>query len=198
MDCCHYIYLLFYFLIPLLREELNMERVKNPSKTKLIKENKRAKKGEVKVRNKKNGKEARVTLQLNIPGIQNPRLAKYGVTEEIARKRLAEEIVLTCIKIQKNKQLANIQVFSPDCQSELEKFDEYMSCVKQYQLKANGEKEERTEQVEHPISLYVEKMIKTRKKLSEQKGIRKKRKISKKTVTNYWQTAKKQVLPYFR
>ena len=73
-----------------------------------------------------------------------------------------------------------------------------MTCIKQYQLKANGEKEERKDEVEHPISLYVEKMIKARKKLSEQKGIRKKRKISKKTVTNYWQTAKKQVLPYFR
>lgn len=175
-----------------------MERIKCPSKTKLIKENDRCKKGEVKVRDKKNGKEARVTLQLNMPGIPNPRLAKYGATEEIARQRLAEEIVLKYISIQKNKQFANIQVFSAECQAELEKFDEYMACVKQYQLKANGEKEEHKKQVEHPISLYVEKMIKNRKKLSEQKGVRKKRKISKKTVTNYWQTAKKQVLPYFR
>lgn len=175
-----------------------MEKIKCPSKTKLIKENERCKKGEVKVRDKKNGKEARVTLQLNIPGTPNPRITKYGATEAIARQRLAEAVVLTYIGIQKNKQFANIQVFSPECQTELEKFDEYMACIKKYQLKANGEKKEIKEQVEHPISLYVERMIKTRKKLSEQKGIRKKRKISKKTVASYWHTAKKQVLPYFR
>ena len=72
-----------------------------------------------------------------------------------------------------------------------------MECVRNSQLKANGERKKIKNEVQHPISLYVERMIKTRKRLSEQKGIRKKRKISKKTVTNYWQTAKKQVLPYF-
>ena len=112
-----------------------MEKVKSPSKTKFQK--KRTKKGEVSIRNKKNGKEARVTLQLNIPGVENPRLQKYGATEEIARKRLAEAIVLTYIELQKNKQFANMQVFSPECQMELNKFDEYMDSIKQYQLKAN-------------------------------------------------------------
>lgn len=175
-----------------------MERINCPSKAKLIKKNDRAKKGEVRVRDKKNGKEARVTLQLNIPGLSNPRIEKYGATEEIARQRLAEEILFKYIKIQKDKQFANMQVFSPECQAELSKFDEYMACVKKYQLKANGETEELKPKVEHPISMYVEKMILIRKKWSEQKNTRRKRKISKKTVTNYWQTAQKQVLPYFR
>ena len=76
-----------------------MERIKSPTKVKIKKE--RTKKGEVSVRDRKNGKEARVTLQLNIPGMENPRLAKYGATEEIARQRLAEAIVLTYIEIQK-------------------------------------------------------------------------------------------------
>ena len=79
-----------------------MERIKSPTKVKIKKE--RTKKGEVSVRDRKNGKEARVTLQLNIPGMENPRLAKYGATEEIARQRLAEAIVLTYIEIQKNKE----------------------------------------------------------------------------------------------
>ena len=80
-----------------------MERIKSPTKVKIKKE--RTKKGEVSVRDRKNGKEARVTLQLNIPGMENPRLAKYGATEEIARQRLAEAIVLTYIEIQKIKNL---------------------------------------------------------------------------------------------
>ncbi len=173
-----------------------MEKIKSPTKTKLQKE--RTKKGEVSVRNKKNGKEARVTLQLNIPGLGNPRLEKYGATEEIARKRLAEAILLKYIEIQKNKEFANIQVFSPECQIELNKFDEYMECIKDYQLKANGEKEKRTNEIKYPISLYVDKMIKEKKKQSEATGERKKKKISPKTVTAYWDTARIRVLPQFR
>ena len=62
-----------------------MERIKSPTKVKIKKE--RTKKGEVSVRDRKNGKEARVTLQLNIPGAPNPRISKYGANESIARKR---------------------------------------------------------------------------------------------------------------
>ena len=172
-----------------------MERIINSTDTKYKKE--RTKKGVVSIRNKKNGKEARVKLQLNIPGVTNPRLQKYGATEEIATKRLAEAILLMYIDLQKNKQFANLQVFSTECQMELNKFDEYMECLKQQQLKANGEKES-SPQVDHPISLYVDKMIKAKKQQSELKGNRRKRRLSKKTVTNYWQTAKIQVLPHFR
>ena len=116
---------------------------------------------------------------------------------QIARKRLAEAIVLTYIELQKNKQFANMQVFSPECQMELNKFDEYMDSIKQYQLKANGEKEERKDEIKYPISLYVDKMIKLKKKQSEVQGIKKKKKISPKTVTYYWRTAKTKVLPIF-
>lgn len=175
-----------------------MERIKYATQSKIKKVKKeKNKKGQVTVRNKKNGKEARVTLQLNIPGVKNPRLEKYGATEEIARKRLAEAILLKYIEIQKNKEFANIQVFSPECQMELNKFDEYMDCVKDFQLKANGEKEERKEEVKYPISMYVKKMIKIKKKQSEVKTTKKKKKISGKTVSYYWRTAKKQVLPFF-
>ena len=159
-----------------------MERIQTVTQSKLQKVKKdRTKKGEITVRNKKNGKEARVTLQLNIPGLENPRLAKYGATEEIARKRLAEAIVLTYIEVQKNKQFANIQVFSPECQMELNKFDEYMQCVKEYQTKANGEKE--VVNNDHTIEFYAKKMVTQKKEQAilslknKFKKIRKKRKL---------------------
>jgi len=175
-----------------------MVRTKSATKSKLTKIKKeKNKKGQVTVRDKKNGKEARVTLQLNIPGVKNPRIEKYGATEEIARKRLAEAILITHIKIQKDKQFANIQVFSPECQMELNKFDEYMECVKEYQLKANGEKEIIKNQVKYPLSLYIDKMIKSKKKQSEITTTKKKKKLSPDTVAYYWRTAQKQVIPYF-
>ena len=171
-----------------------MERIKSPTKVKIKKE--RTKKGEVSVRDRKNGKEARVTLQLNIPGMENPRLAKYGSTEEIARQRLAEAIVLTYIEIQKNKEFANIQIFSPECQIELNKFDEYMECVKRYQTQANGKKLEKNI-VTNPLSEYVNKMLKEKKKQSEIVTVKRKKKISADTFSYYLRTAKRQILPYF-
>lgn len=171
-----------------------MERIKSPTKVKIKKE--RTKKGEVSVRDRKNGKEARVTLQLNIPGMENPRLSKYGSTEEIARQRLAEAIVLTYIEIQKNKEFANIQIFSPECQIELNKFDEYMECVKRYQTQANGKKLEKNI-VTNPLSEYVNKMLKEKKKQSEIVTVKRKKKISADTFSYYLRTAKRQILPYF-
>ena len=171
-----------------------MERIKSPTKVKIKKE--RTKKGEVSVRDRKNGKEARVTLQLNIPGMENPRLAKYGATEEIARQRLAEAIVLTYIEIQKNKEFANIQIFSPECQIELNKFDEYMECVKRYQTQANGKKLKKNI-ITNPLSEYVNKMLKEKKKQSEIVTVKRKKKISADTFSYYLRTAKRQILPYF-
>lgn len=116
-----------------------MEKIRSQTRTKIKKE--RVPKGQVSIRNKKNGKEARVTLQLNIKGVPNPRISKYGANEEVARKRLAEAILLKYIELQKNKEFANVQVFSPECQIELNKFDEYMECVRNNQLKANRNRE---------------------------------------------------------
>ena len=153
-----------------------MERTITPTKTKLQKEKDRTKKGEVSIRDKKNGKEARVTLQLNIPGAPNPRISKYGANESIARKRLAEAILLKYIELQKNKEFANIQVFSPECQIELNKFDEYMECVRNNQLKANGDRENKKDEVKYPIFLYVEKMIKQKRNNLKLKALRKRKK----------------------
>lgn len=72
-----------------------------------------------------------------------------------------------------------------------------MECVRNNQLKANGKRENKKYEIKYPISLYVEKMIKQKKKQSESKGVKKKKKISPKTVTYYWRTVQIQVLPYF-
>lgn len=175
-----------------------MERIQTVTQSKLQKVKKdRTKKGEITVRSKKNGKEARVTLQLNVPGVKNPRLERYGATEEIARKRLAEAILLTYIELQKNKAFANVQVFSPECQIELNKFDEYMQCVKEYQTKANGETEAITN--DHSIEFYVRKMILQKKKQAEisSRNKKKKKTITHDTVRYYVDIAKAKVIPCF-
>ena len=51
-----------------------MEKIRSQTRAKIKKE--RVPKGQVSIRNKKNGKEARVTLQLNIKGVPNPRISK--------------------------------------------------------------------------------------------------------------------------
>lgn len=170
-----------------------MEKVKT-TKTKIKRQ--KTKKGQVSIRNKKNGKEARVTLQLNIEGVSNPRLSKYGDTEEIARKRLAEAILLTYIEIQKRNKIANMQVFSPECQAELEKFDEYMECIRQNQLQANGQKGDSNKK-KKSLSTYVYKMIKIKKQQAETKNNKSKKRLSPHTFSYYVRTAKKQVLPIF-
>lgn len=175
-----------------------MKKIETITQSKLKKVKKtKTDKGIITVRDKKNGKEARVTLQLNIPGLKNPRLAKYGSTEEIARKRLAEAILLTYIELQKNKEFANIQVFSPECQMELNKFDEYMQYVKEYQTKANGEKEEKVSN--NTIEFFVRKMILQKKKQAELSGKNKKRKkvITHDTVRYYVDISKAKVIPCF-
>ena len=172
-----------------------MEKINNKLKSKFSKE--KTKKGQISIRDKKNGKEARVTLQLNVPGVPNPRIEKYGATEEIARQRLAEAILLKYVELKKNMSIANTEVFSPECQKELEKFDEYMECVKQNQLKANGIKLKKSSEIQYPISDFVSKLLKEKKKQSEIKVNRRRKKITPKTVTYYVKTANSKPFSHF-
>ena len=48
--------------------------------------------------------------------------------------------------------------------------------IRNNQLKANGDRENKKDKIKYPISLYVEKMIKQKKKQSEFKGVKKKKK----------------------
>ena len=170
-----------------------MERIKaDNSKIK----RKKAKNGQVSIRNKKNGKEARVTLQLNIDGVSNPRLSRYGDTEKIARQRLAETILLKYIETKKNYQMANMQVFSPECQEELEKFDEFMDCIRESQIQLN-QSQRKEELGKESICTFVQKMLRQKKMQSEKKGTRKRKKLSPKTVTFYKGIADAKVIPIF-
>ena len=78
-----------------------------------------------------------------------------------------------------------------------ERLENRQKSIEEYVLNSVEEREIKKDEVKYPISLYVEKMIKQKKKQSETKGVKKKKKISPKTVTYYWRTAKTQVLPHF-
>ena len=86
----------------------------------------RAPKGSVTVRKKGNSFEARVTLELItiMEGVdKNPRLSRTAKTEDEARKRLGKLIVDVYFEAQKKSN--SKKVFSDECNSELEKFEEY-------------------------------------------------------------------------
>lgn len=86
----------------------------------------RSPRGSVTVRQKGNSFEARVTLELvNVmEGIEkNPRLSRTAKTEKEARRRLGELIVDVYFEAQKKSH--NTKVFSNECSSELDKFEEY-------------------------------------------------------------------------
>jgi len=104
----------------------------------------------------------------------------------MVRTKSATKSKLTKIKKEKNKKG---QVTVRDKKNGKE--------AQEYQLKANGEKEIIKNQVKYPLSLYIDKMIKSKKKQSEITTTKKKKKLSPDTVAYYWRTAQKQVIPYF-
>ena len=65
-----------------------MQKINNNKASKITKEKPKNGKGKIHIRDKKNGKEARTTIQLGLKGIKNPRVERYGETEEIAVKKV--------------------------------------------------------------------------------------------------------------
>lgn len=89
--------------------------------------NKKAEKGAVTVRRRGNSFEARVRLELKnkVKGVDNnPRLSRSALTEELARRRLAELIIDTYL-IKNNYELVEETVFSDECEENLKFFPEY-------------------------------------------------------------------------
>lgn len=106
-----------------------MERTnsKRAIKTEKIKKNEKSEKGTVTVRQRGNSFEARIRLELKnkMKGVDNnPRLSRSGLTEELARKRLAELIIDTYL-VKTNHELVEESVFSEDCEENLKYFTEY-------------------------------------------------------------------------
>lgn len=107
-----------------------MERTnsKRAIKTEKINKNEKSEKGTVTVRQRGNSFEARIRLELKgkMKGADNnPRLSRSGLTEELARKRLAELIVDTYL-IKTNHELVEESVFSEECEKNLKYFSEYL------------------------------------------------------------------------
>lgn len=103
-----------------------MERTnsKRAVKTEKVKKNE---KGTVTVRKRGNSFEARIRLELKnkMKGVDgNPRLSRSALTEELARKRLAELIINTFL-IKQNHELIEESIFSEDCEENLNTFTEY-------------------------------------------------------------------------
>lgn len=87
----------------------------------------KAEKGTVTVRQRGNSFEARIRLELKnkLKGVDNnPRLSRSGLTEELARKRLAELIIDTYL-VKQNYELVEESVFTDDCEKNLKDFIEY-------------------------------------------------------------------------
>lgn len=105
-------------------EKINNKRaVGIDNKTK----NKKAEKGTVTVRQRGNSFEARVRLELKnkMKGVDNnPRLSRSALTEELAKKRLAE-LIIDKYLIKQNHELVEESVFSEECEENLKYFAEY-------------------------------------------------------------------------
>ena len=101
-----------------------MEKISSKVTRKTNKNNEKAEKGTVTIRQRGNSFEARIRLELKKGGDKNPRLSRSGPTEEIAKQRLAQLIIDTYI-IKQNYEIVEESVFSDNCEENLKSFSEY-------------------------------------------------------------------------
>lgn len=101
----------------------------NKTKIKKVGGTEKAEKGTVTIRRKGNSFEARIRLELKkvMKGVdRNPRLSRSGVTEEIARTRLAQLIVEKYL-IKQNSEKIEENIFSEECEENLKGFNEFVN-----------------------------------------------------------------------
>lgn len=106
-----------------------MEKINNKRAVSINKKtkSKKAEKGTVTVRQRGNSFEARVRLELKnkMKGVDNnPRLSRSALTEELAKKRLAE-LIIDKYLIKQNHELNKESIFSEECEENLNHFSEY-------------------------------------------------------------------------
>ena len=102
--------------------------IANKTKIKKADATEKAEKRTVTIRKKGNSFEARIRLELKkvMKGVdKNPRLSRSGVTEEIARTRLAQLIIEKYL-IKQNSETIEENVFSEECEENLRCFDEFV------------------------------------------------------------------------
>lgn len=103
-----------------------MEKINNGRAIK-TENSEKAEKGTVTVRQRGNSFEARIRLELKqtMKGVdKNPRLSRSGLTEELARKRLAQLIIDTYL-LKQNYEVVEESIFSDECEKNLKDFAEY-------------------------------------------------------------------------
>ena len=102
-----------------------MEKINSRVIIKDSKNNVKAERGTVTIRQRGNSFEARIRLELKKGGDRNPRLSRSGPTEAIARKRLAQLIIDTYI-VKQNYEIIEESVFTDGCEENLKGFSEYL------------------------------------------------------------------------
>lgn len=103
-----------------------MEKINN-GKTIKAESAEKAEKGTVTVRQRGNSFEARIRLELKqtMKGVdKNPRLSRSGLTEELARKRLAK-LIIDKYLLKQNFEVVEENMFSDECEKNLKDFTEY-------------------------------------------------------------------------
>ena len=102
-----------------------MEKINSRVVIKNSKNNVKAERGTVTIRQRGNSFEARIRLELKKGGYKNPRLSRSGPTEEIARQRLAQLIIDTYV-VKQNYEIIEESVFTDGCEENLKGFSEYL------------------------------------------------------------------------
>lgn len=183
-----------------------MQKISNITKSKINKEESKNKKGKIHIRDKKNGKEARTTIQLGLKGVKNPRIERYGETKEIAIKKIKEAELDILVEVRNLLKITQGDYLEPMYKNELEKFNRNIEKITKqkgnFSVKCDNSdfdnvSSDSESSCQYPISMFVYKMIQKKKKESEIITTKKKKKLSPDTVAYYWRTAQKQVIPHF-
>ncbi len=179
-----------------------MQKLNNNTLGKITKEKTGNGKGKIHIRDKKNGKEARTTVQLGLKGIKNPRVERYGETEEIAVKKIKDAELDMLVEVRNLLKITQGNYLSDFYKKELDTFNKNIeNIVKQRQtfnkLSANLELDNNGTCCEYPVSKFVFKMIRKKKRESEMVTTKRKKKLSPDSLAYYWNTAKSKVLPLF-
>lgn len=180
-----------------------MQKINNSTHSKITKENEN---GKISIRDKKNGKEARKTIQLGLKGIKNPRVERYGATEEIALKKIRDVELDILVEVRNLLKITQGNYLLPLYKNELDTFNQNVenlvkqnkSFSKKYE-KSNSVLEEESNEIicKYPVSMFVYKMISKKKKEVEIVTTKRKKKLRPDTLAYYWRTAQKQVIPCF-
>ena len=183
-----------------------MKKINNNKASKITKEKPKNGKGKIHIRDKKNGKEARTTIQLGLKGIKNPRVERYGETEEIAVKKIREVELDILVEVRNLMKITQGNYLADFYKNELDTFNKNVEKIvkqkKSFSMKdgifsseLSSDKYETN--CQYPVSMFIHKMIQKKKKEAEIVTTKKKKKLSPDTFAYYWRTAQKQVIPYF-